>query len=303
MRITNSAMFHQLTVDINRAAGLLFERQRQVAGAKRLVTASDDPVGAGLAVSIRESLAKLAQAQRNGDQAEARLLASQAEVTDVLSVLGDVRELVLRGMSGTLAASDRQSLAVQVNQELERVVTDANARSTDGYLFGGTQITVAPFAATRNVDSEITAVTSNPLGINGQVYADIPGGQHVAANVPGATVFTATSPDLFSLLITIRDQLRADDIEGLEASTSALDTAVDRIDVVVTDVGSRIDRVRDARQRAYDDLLSLKNRLSTIEDADMAEASVEFQQAQNVYQTALATASRVGQINLVDFLR
>lgn len=304
MRITNNAMFHQLTVDVNRAANRLFERQRQVAGAKRMVTASDDPVGAGLAVSLRESLAKLAQAQRNGDQAEARLQASQDELSDILSVLGDVKDLAFRGMNGALTISDRQDLAAQVNRKLEQLLADANARSIDGYLFGGTQTTVVPFDETpRDVNGEITAVTPNPLGINGQVNADIPGGQRVVMNVPGSTVFTATSPDIFSLLITVRDQLRADDVEGLEASMSDVNAAVDQVSMVLADVGSRIGRIRDAMQRAYGDLLTLRDRLSKIEDADMAEVSIEFQQAQNVYQAALAAASRVGQMNLVDFLR
>jgi flagellar hook-associated protein 3 FlgL len=268
-----------------------------------MVAASDDPVGAGLAVSLRESLAKIAQAQRNGDQAEARLQASQDQLSDVLSVLGDVKDLALRGINGASTLSNRQGLALEVNQELERLLADANASSIDGYLFGGTQTTVAPFTATRNVNGEITAVTANPLGINGQVHADIPGGQRVVMNVPGSAVFTATSPDIFSVLITVRDQLRADDVVGLEASMSDVNAAVDQVGVVLADVGSRIGRIRDARQRAYGDLLTLRDRLSKIEDADMAEVSIEFQQAQNVYQAALAAASRVGQINLVDFLR
>lgn len=306
MRITSNTIFHQLTADINRAANRLFERQRQVASSRRMATASDDPVGAGLAVSLRESLAQLLQAQRNGDQAEARLQASADILMGIFSDLRDVKELAFRGMDGAFTLSDRQNLATQVNQKLERLLSDANARSIDGHLFGGTQTTVAPFTATRDVNGDITAVTANPLGIAGQVNTEIPGGLKMTVNVPGSTVFTATSPqtvDIFPLLVTVRDQLRTGNVSGVEANLADLDAAVDQVRVVSADVGSRIGRIRDIQARSQNDLLTLRGRLSRIEDTDVAEASIEFQQAQNVYQAALAAASRVGQINLLDFLR
>lgn len=306
MRITSNAVFHRLTADINGAAVRLFERQRQVASSRRMATASDDPVSAGLAVSLRELLAQLLQAQRNGDQAEARLQASADVLAGILSDLRDVKDLAFRGVDGTLTLSDRQNLATQVSQKLERLLSDGNARSIDGCLFGGTQTTVAPFTATRDVNGDITAVTANPLGIAGQVNTEIPGGLRMVVNVPGSTVFTSTSPqtvDLFPLLIAVRDELRAGNVAGVEANLTNLDAAVDQVRVVSADVGSRIGRIRDIQARSQSDLLTLRGRLSRIEDTDVAEASIEFQQAQNVYEAALAAASRIGQVNLLDFLR
>ena len=304
MRITSNAIFHQLTADINRAATRLFERQRQVASTKRMAAASEDPIGAGLAVSLRETMAQLLQAQRNGDMAENKLEASQGVLTDIFSVLGDVKDLARRGVDGNMSNADRQDLATQVNQMLEQLLSDANARSIDGYLFGGTQTTVAPFTATRPA-GEITAVTANPLGIAGQMEAELPGGLRVVTNVPGSTVFTLTSPqtvDIFPLLIKIRDDLRAGNVAFVEADLINLDTAVDQVRVVMADVGSRIGRIRDIQQRSQSDLLTIKSRLSRIEDTDIAEAAIELQQAQIVYQAALSSASKGMQVSLVDFL-
>ena len=310
MRITSNAIFHQLTADINRAATRLFERQRQVASTKRMAAASDDPIGAGLAVSLRETLAQLLQAQRNGDQAETKLQASQEVLTDIFSALGDVKDLALRGVGGDMSNADRQDLATQVNQVLEQLLSDANARSIDGYLFGGTQTTVAPFTAARGVNGEITVVTANPLGtgIAGQVEAEIPGGLRVVANVPGSTVFSLTLPlpqdvDIFRQLINVRDNLRTGNVANVEAELTNIDTAVDKVRVVMADVGSRIGRIRDIQQRSQGDLLTLKGRLSRIEDTDIAEAAIELQQAQIVYQAALSSASKGMQTSLVDFLR
>jgi flagellar hook-associated protein 3 FlgL len=262
-----------------------------------------------MAVSLRESLAQLLQAQRNGDQAEARLQASQGVLTDILSIVGDVKDLAFRGVDGIYTSSDQQTLATQINQKLEQLLTDGNARSIDGYIFGGTQTNMAPFTENR-LNGDITSVTINyPTAIAGQVNADLPGALKVVANVPGSPVLTSTPPqpprpdDVFPLLIDIRTQLQAGNTAGVQARLADLDTAIDQVRVVSADVGSRIGRIRDIQARSQNDLLTLRGRLSRIEDTDVAEASIEFQQAQNVYQAALAAASRVGQINLLDFLR
>lgn len=309
MRITSNAIFHQLTADINGAANRLFELQRQVASSRRMATASDDPVGAGMAVSLRESLAQLQQTQRNGDQAEARLQASQGVLTDILSNLGDVKDLASQGINGTNTSSDQQTLATQINQKLEQLLADANTQSIDGYVFGGTQTMKAPFTESR-MNGEIAGVTINySTAIAGEVKANLPGALQVVTNVPGSPVLTSTPPqspqpdDVFPLLIDIRNQLKAGNIVGVQADLANLDKAIDRVRVVSADVGSRIGRIRDIQARSQNDLLTLRGRLSKIEDTDVAEAGIEFQQAQNVYQAALAAASRVSQINLLDFLR
>src|SRR5574337_1805536 len=217
MRITSNAIFHQLTADINGAANRLFELQRQVASSRRMATASDDPVGAGMAVFLRESLAQLLQTQRNGDRAEARLQASQGVLTDILSILGDVKDLAFRGVDGQYTSSDRQNLATQINQKLEQLLSDANVQSIDGYVFGGTQTGVLPFEDWhRDTNGDLTSVPPSVLGIAGQVNAELPGALQVIANVPGSIVFTSTSPqtvDIFPLLIQIRDQLRAGNVD------------------------------------------------------------------------------------------
>lgn len=306
MRITNNMISSQLTADINAAASRLFQKQRQIASAKRINAPSDDPLGASLSISLRASLAQLEQAQRNGDAAEARLQASGDRLETIHSAIGRIKDLALQGSSDTLSASDRQSLLAAVNQQLEQILSAANGSSIDGYLFGGTQTTVTPFTATRDVNGNITAVASNRLGIDGQVEADLPGGVTMVANVPGSTVFgapVAGFSGIFPLLINVRDTLNTGTASDVAATLADLDQALDLVGGASTDVGSRISRVRELQQDAASGLLILKTRLSQTEDTDLAEASVEFQQAQTVYQAALASASRVLQTSLLDFLR
>jgi flagellar hook-associated protein 3 FlgL len=302
MRITHNMIFNRLTADIQDAAGRVFRQQRQIATAKRISTPSDDPVGASLAISLKASLDELQQARRNGAEAEARLQASSDALDNILSAIGSVRDLALRGSADTGGPQDRQSLADEVNHHLEQVLAEANARSIDGYLFGGTQTTVAPFTATRDSDGLIVAVSANPLGIDGRVTAQLAGGATMTTNVSGSDVFSK-SVDLFQLLVQVRDQLKTGSASDVAATLGSLDQALDQVRAASSGVGSRIARIRQVQQEAENALLTLKARLSETEDADLAEVSIQFQQAQTVYQAALATASRVLGRSLLDFLQ
>jgi len=302
MRITSNGMARQMLIDIANAGDRLSRQQRQVSTAKRINLPSDDPVGASLAMALRDSLLRLAQAQRNGDEAESRLQASSDLLSSVQLALEDAKNLALSGSSDSLSPSERQNLAEDVNQKLEHILAQANGRSVDGYLFGGTQTTVAPFTATRDVNGFITAVSANPLGIDGEVRVQLAGGDTIVANVPGSQVFTG-SVDIFQLLIQVRDTLNTGSTSAVGATLANLDQAVDQMRRGIGNVGSRIARVRELQQGADAEAVALKARLSRIEDADLAEAAVQFQQAQTVYQASLVVASKTLQISLLDFLR
>lgn len=306
MRITNNMISSQLTADINAAASRLFQKQRQIASAKRIDVPSDDPLGASLSISLRASLAQLEQTQRNGDAAEARLQVSDGLLGGIQAAMGRVKDLALQGSSDTLAGTERQALAGEVNQMLEQVFAAANGSSIDGYLFGGTQTTVAPFTATRDLNGDIIAVSANPSGINGQVKADLPGGVTMVVNVPGSDVFSqpvGAFSGIFPMLINVRDQLNTGTAASVGATLADLDQVLDMVRGVTIDVSSRIAHIQELQKGAESDLVVLKARLSQTEDTDLAEASIEFQQAQTVYQAALAAASRVLKTSLLDFLR
>ena len=79
-----------------------------------------------------------------------------------------------------------------------------------------------------------------------------------------------------------------------------------RVDTVTgarTAAGTRFQRLEQADQIASDAGISLQNQLSTIENADLAETTVELKLQEVAYQAALGATSRVMQPSLLDFLR
>jgi flagellar hook-associated protein 3 FlgL len=110
--------------------------------------------------------------------------------------------------------------------------------------------------------------------------------------------------DLFDLLEDLAAAVEQGASETLSADfLPRLDRASDTLLGARSLCGSLQHRYETAKARLEENGIAYTDLYSKIMDTDMAEAAMEFQVAQTVYQATLATISRVIQPTLVDYLR
>jgi flagellar hook-associated protein 3 FlgL len=114
----------------------------------------------------------------------------------------------------------------------------------------------------------------------------------------------------FDLLLGAADDLQNDqglDAEQLFARLSQrlldLDRVHDDLLLGIGVLGSRSARLANAGARADEVALELAQRLSLVEDADLAEVAIDLARSQQVLQIAQAAGAQVIQTTLLDFLR
>jgi flagellar hook-associated protein 3 FlgL len=105
------------------------------------------------------------------------------------------------------------------------------------------------------------------------------------------------------VLQNISDHMRSGNTAELRDSLVDLDTGANVLRTAVSDIGSRYNRITQAKESALDRLLSLTSQLSEIEDIDLPKTIMEMQLQQTSYQAALAASAKVIQPSLIDFLR
>jgi len=71
----------------------------------------------------------------------------------------------------------------------------------------------------------------------------------------------------------------------------------------LADLGTRYGRVQSAMSSLQDTSLNNQNRLSEVENVDVAKAVLDLQMQQVAYQASLGATARVLQPSLMDFLR
>jgi len=146
-RISTNMMFNQSVWLMMNKQAKLSHLERQIATGSRLVSAKDDPVASGTAVSLDRSLAALDQMKLNAGSLQNRLGLQENTLAQINDLMGRVSELTIQASNPALGEADKKSLVTEIEQIRDGLLSLAN--STDGtgrYLFGGTQDADPPFS-------------------------------------------------------------------------------------------------------------------------------------------------------------
>ncbi len=296
MRVTNSMVVRTTLQDLNRSLERLRVRQANLTTGKEIRKVSDDPRRAMDAVAVRGELRRAERHSRNADDAEARLRLTDSALVSSLDLLTRVKELTVRASNdGVSDPAWRAGIATELSALRDELVTIANTEYSGRSIFNGT-------AAGKAYDPATGAYLGNAAAVN----RDVAAGTTIAANITGEQVFGAQSGptgDLFAVMDRLATAVAGGDTAALEVEHANLDTATDRLSAATAEVGSRAARLEEIRLRAADDEAGLRERLSSIEDVDLAEALITMQADENAYTAALQAAARVLTPSLVDYLR
>ncbi|HZR35201.1 MAG TPA: flagellar hook-associated protein FlgL [Nevskia sp.] len=149
IRIASSMLYQQTAQAIGSNQAQLVQLQSQMGSGLRIQTAADDPLAAGQALGVNQSLADVGQWQSNAKTLQTSLGLEDSALSAVSTALGQIQTLAVQSNSAALSDSDRQAIVTQMKQQLAVILQQANAQDASGnYLFGGTQGGAAPFALT-----------------------------------------------------------------------------------------------------------------------------------------------------------
>jgi flagellar hook-associated protein 3 FlgL len=157
--------------------------------------------------------------------------------------------------------------------------------------------TTAP-AGTLAIENTPGSFAATNLGIAGSVTGA------GAVTITGTAVSFAgvQNEGLFTALVRMRDALQANDAVALNAAGRLLDRGQDRVLDARTETGARVAGLGLTRNRLQQEKLELEKLRSSTRDADMTEVATRFQLQQTVLQASLATAARILETNIFNFL-
>jgi flagellar hook-associated protein 3 FlgL len=145
-RLGTANTFDTARSNIMERQSALSNAQEQLTSGKRVNTASDDPTAAAQAERAMTRISRIQADQRAlGAQRDA---ITQAEGTlgDVTNALQRFRELVVTAGSGTNTASDRTTIAGELQGLRDQIFSLANRKDTNGQpLFGALASALTPF--------------------------------------------------------------------------------------------------------------------------------------------------------------
>ncbi|WP_019141184.1 flagellar hook-associated protein FlgL [Noviherbaspirillum massiliense] len=300
MRISTANFYETGVARLMEKQTSLAKIQQQIATGRRILAPSDDPVGSARALEISQSQSVNTQYGVNRQNVKDALNLVESNLGSVTTLLQDAKTAVIQAGNGAFSDADRNSIAIDLKEQLDQLVSLANARDGLGnYMYSGYKSDTQPFTR--------TAAGATYIGDSGQQMVQVDGSRQIAMNVTGDTVFgTGTPQDVFKTLNDLVTLLQTPGTAGLTAGLDTahgnIDKALDNVLTVRASVGARLKEIESLDNLGTDVDLQYSDALSTIQDLDYAKAASDLTQQKITLDAAQQTFVQISKLSLFNYI-
>ncbi|MBC6963075.1 MAG: flagellar hook-associated protein 3 [Nitrosomonas sp.] len=301
MRVSTNTLYDQGIRSMLQQQSSLLKLQQQLSSGKRIMTPSDDPIGAARAHELSQSLSLNMQYADNRNRAMDSLQQVESTLGNVTNVIQNIRTMAVAAGNPAFSDSERHMMAVELRGHFEELLGLANTKDEQGnYLFSGFKGDTVPF----DVDQADNSVTYQ--GDAGQRLIQVSGSRQLPVSETGKAVFGENDANLFKTV--------TDFIDALETTGGIPDGAVDtalqeQLDAVLDNVlskraaiGSRMQEVDALQQIGEDIAVQYQQTLSRLQDLDYAQAISDMMRQQASLEAAQKTFTSVSGLSLFNMI-
>ena len=304
MRVTNNTMTNSIVRYLTTQNEALFERQTIIASGKKINKPSDNPIAMGQVLDYRQTLSTIDQYQDNIQRGKTYLDITETNLKLVDDLLMGIRAISQAEAGGT--AESRQLAAEDVKNLFDQVLDIGNSKLNGNYMFSGYQTKTAPFSRD---DSQVSTYDKFSVAYNGDagdVRFIIAENTEVTIPANGEAMFHDPNPPAVSVFDIMRDLIVAlenDDTTAISAQSGQIDLARTQLNNFRSANGPIMHQFEATENHWQNYRPKIEELLGKEEDADIAKAVVELQSIELAYQTTIATAARIIQPGLINFLK
>lgn len=271
---------------------------QQLSTGLRVSSPADDPYAA--AADVR-SLAASAQVDRytsNGEKALSQMQMADSALSAVVSQLTQAVTLGTQGADGTMTASDRATIATQVQGVLADVVAQANLKFNGMNLFSGT-------AGAAN------AFTPDSMSPDGYSYqgnsavntTSVGDGLQVDINIPGDQIFASPGSSVLGSLTQLATALTTGSSTDIANATAAVNTSIAHVSQQRVVLAGAANQIHAQESYLSQETVSFSAQQQSLTGIDTATAITNLTQAQTAHSAVLAAAAKVLPVSLLDYLK
>jgi flagellar hook-associated protein 3 FlgL len=217
MRVTQASQQTQFLANLETLESNISTTQNELSTGDAYTTPSQNPTAAGLVDNYQQVLAQSKQFTANANSAQTDLNTEDTALSNVTSQLQSLRDLALQAESGTVSNQNLGSIATQMQQIQNSLLSLANTQDGNGnYIFAGYSSQTQPFT--------LTSTGASYSGDQGTRQIQVATGQTVAAGDSGDAVFNSIPTGNGTFTVTANAANTGTGLIG--ATTVATPTAV-----------------------------------------------------------------------------
>jgi len=307
LRVSGQTQTNYAIANLQRQGSLFAKYQDQVISGLKVKVASDDPANYPSLLRAKNEVLRFSTFAQTMSDATTDLNAGVDAMLEAQQTMVRARQIASEGANGPMEQAGLETLAVELDSLVNRLMTAGNSQIDGKYLFSGTASDTPPFrVAATDVSGRPATIAYD--GSNDRARVLIGPGQTVDTKYAGSEVFQQPGGDLFQTLIRLRDNLRnpaftqAERSQALNASLTDVQNSQDALSSATGEQSANLATLDVLKNRVGDLRLTSLIRATEIEGTDIAEAAVRLQEIQASLQASLAVTSRLLQPSLLDFI-
>jgi flagellar hook-associated protein 3 FlgL len=306
MKISTGLYFDRATQQLGNVQSNLTKVQEQLATGLNIVKPSDEPDKASLVTRLESELSRQASYQDTLKAVNVRLTASETSLKNTSDVMYRFKELAVQAANDTVGAQDRQSIALEMGNLREQILSLANSQDANGnYLFSGSKAGSPAF-------SKDASGRVHYQGDQARMQVNVGDNRRMNLNMPGSDAFTRvvrddgkgnkTGVDFFQALDDLVNAVKSSDRTAMQRGIAEVDTLQNGISEGLGQIGAD-QTVVDLQNTVLDQVvLRLKTTRSDVEDLDYTEAITRMNKDQLALEAAQSSFAKISQLSLFKFL-
>jgi len=170
MRVTQQSLINNFLRNLNETNSRLLKVNREISSGRRVERPEDDPVAAAAITRVSSQINETEQFSENIQQSLSNLNTMDSTLGDISAIFIRGRELAVQAANATLSETERDAIAMEVNQLLESMVQIGNSTIGTSAIFAGHETLGQPFEVVRGSDAgEVRDV----ITLDGEIRHDL----------------------------------------------------------------------------------------------------------------------------------
>ena len=305
-RIASSVQHQSLLAELNRANAQLFNTQQQISSGKVATTYKEIASETGVLLSAKRVESRTEHFQLTNTELLSRVDLQDVQLSQMADVGSNLRQVVL----DAIALEAGPTLIEEINAAFEGALGVVNSQQDGKYIFGGTRTDTAPVNVS-TLSGLAAAATVGDIFDNNTLkpHVEIDEGQTIQPTFAADEIST----ELFGVIKRLAEfnagpsgpftpDLSQAQKAYLESELAALTQMTQNIHQHQARNGLFHQQITKAQDRHDQSLVTLKQFISDIEDADLPEAITRLNQDQVATQAAAQILSQLRSVTLLEFL-
>jgi flagellin-like hook-associated protein FlgL len=292
----------------------------KVTAQRKFLKMSEDPASAMAAFGVRRQLTR--NAVYDATLKDSQGLLDEAEIT--LSSINDTATnaltQVMQGITGTSDEKARKVVAEALRSYQESIISAANAKFSDKYIFGGEGFEEMPFTLDgsgnllyhgvsmdtgtfapehRYVDIGLgLSISGGAVSPQSAMDTAYSGAELLGSGVDGNGI----SNNLYQLLGQIADKLDSGDLMNMDLYIKKLEASSDDIRMQYVGIGEKSNYITYIADRLDREKIAASEKQNKLESLTLEEGVMQFSEQELVYNACLQMGTKILQPSLLDYL-